>query len=192
VGSQYYLDFSSWYVKLAVYFHAKALGTADGWIEKLDFKKMVPLMTGINAEAYRLIYDIENRVRNFVTAYLCLNNDDEHILRDFLKEYDTNTGITTDIYQRAKAWQERSHADDFNGVENPLIAFCSTRDLAKLVSEAAPEKNSQTWQKIAQTVRAVAELRDAVMHNQLIDDKALKQLHTLQKDLYAALSLIES
>lgn len=48
--------------------------------------------------------------------------------------------------------------------------------------------HSEAWQLIAQAIRDLASVRDAVMHNQLIDDTALQSLYDLQADIYEALS----
>ena len=71
---------------------------------------------------------------------------------------------------------------------NPLVAYLSTRDLAGIIEEIGVEIGSKIWQRIAQAIRDLAGVRDAVMHNQLVNDAALQRLYDLQADIYKALS----
>ena len=72
---------------------------------------------------------------------------------------------------------------------NPLIAYLSTRELANLIEELGAELHSPQWLRIAQAIRALSDVRDAVMHNQLIDDNQLEQLYKLQANIYDALNM---
>ena len=71
---------------------------------------------------------------------------------------------------------------------NPLIAFSYTRHLADVVNILANEMGSVPWQNIAQSIHVIANIRNSVMHNQLISEDDLAQLLSLQSDIYKALN----
>ena len=104
------------------------------------------------------------------------------------RKYNQDTGVNEDAYQRAEDWKNRSADRGLPAEMNPLIAFLSTRDLANLVENMGAEIQSTNWLRIAQTIRELSDVRDSVMHNQLINDCALKRLYDLKADIYQTLS----
>jgi len=191
VGGECYLSFRSWYVELLVHLHTERLGIADEQIERIHTRELVPAVREMNVQAYRLINDIENAMRNFVTVQLLLEQEGtRHMLIDKCIKYSEHGGIRVreDAYQRAQNWQSRS-ADGGMPIDlNPLITYCSVSDLADLVEDISRSVKSTAWQRIALSIRDLRYVRDAVMHNQLIDDRALQRLHDLQAEIYGALN----
>jgi len=183
------LSFRSWYVELLVRLHAQDLGIEDDRIRRIDVGKLMPEVFTINAEAYHLIGGIETLGRNFVTIQLCMQQDDgsQHILTGRGPKYDRHREVLEDAYNRAKGWRARSARGGLPVSLNPLLAYCSTRDLADLIEEIGKDMDSPEWQRIAEAIRELSYVRDAVMHNQLIDDIALQRLYDLQADIYEAL-----
>lgn len=189
VGTTNYLNFSSWYAELLVRLHARELGIADEQTQRIQIDELIPKVSGLNVEAYRLINDIENQARNFVAVQLCLQQAcGEPILGGISKKYNDYEQINEDAHQRAVNWQMRSADRGLPVALNPLLAYLSTRDLADIIEEIGVEMRSQAWQRIAQAIRDLSGVRDAVMHNQLIDDAALQRLYDLQVDIYEILS----
>jgi hypothetical protein len=189
VGPTKYLNFRSWYVELLVRLHADELGIADEQTQSIRIDELMPITSEMNVEAYRLINDVETQARNFVTIQLCLRKPrSEHILRGISIKHDQKEQAFVDAYDRAIDWQARS-ADRGLPVDlNPLLAYLSTRDLAYIIEEVGIDMGSKAWQRVAHAIRDLAGVRDAVMHNQLIDDAALQRLYDLQADIYEALS----
>jgi hypothetical protein len=189
VGPTNYLNFRSWYVELLVRLHAEELGIADEQTQSIQIDELMPVTSEMNVEAYRLINDVENQARNFVTIQLCLrDSQSEHILRGISIKHDKQEQAFVDAYDRATDWQAQSSDEGMPVALNPLLAYLSTRDLAYIIEEVGSEMGSKAWQRIAQAIRDLAGVRDAVMHNQLIDDAALQRLYDLQADIYEALS----
>jgi hypothetical protein len=189
IGETNYLNFRSWYVELLVRLHAQELGIADEQIQRIRIDELIPQTSELNAEAYRLINDIENQARNFVTIQLSLRKPQgEHILQGISVRHSQQEQIFIDAYDRATDWQARSADKGMPAALNPLLAYLSTRDLANIVEEIGIELDSKAWQRIAQVIRDLAGVRDAVMHNQLIDDAVLQRLYDLQADIYETLS----
>ena len=60
-------------------------------------------------------------------------------------------------------------------------------DLVRLVQESVVF-GDPLWEDILDTVEKLTPIRDAVMHNQIIDEKSLKSLYLLQAKIYKALN----
>lgn len=189
LGQMGYLSFRSWYVELVVRLHAVELGIADARLQRLRIDDLMPDVYAINAESYQLINHIENAARNFVSLYLYSHQTgDSPILANRAKKYNQDTCRFEDALQRAEEWKQRSAVNGLPADANPLMAFLSTRDLAQLITEIAHESKIQAWAGISQALLDLADIRDAVMHNQLIDDGQLNKLYDLQASFYQALN----
>jgi len=189
VGTTNYLDFRSWYAELLVRLHARELGIADEQTQRIQIDELIPKVSGLNVEAYRLINDIENQARNFVAVQLCLRQAcGEPILKGISIKHNKHEQVFEDAHQRAIDWQARSTDRGLPVALNPLLAYLSTRDLADIIEEIGTEIGSGAWQRVARAIQNLTGVRDAVMHNQLIDDAALQRLYDLQADIYEALS----
>jgi hypothetical protein len=93
-----------------------------------------------------------------------------------------------DGYERANEWKNKSVKHDLYTNINPLIAYLSTNDLADLISELSLMNKSNEWKRISQSIVSLSHVRNAVMHNQMIDDQSLIKLYDLQAEIYDALS----
>jgi hypothetical protein len=193
IGEQYYLDFQSWYVELIVRSHAEQLGIANDKFRLIEDDDLIPSTSTVSTEAFRLIHEIENLTRNYVTTYLSLQSETGfHYLMGKSRKKNSNTGVYEDAYKRAEEWRMQSAERGLPPELNPLIAYLSTRDLANLIEELGAESGLTEWMRIAQAIRALSDVRDAVMHNQIIDDDAFHQLFVLQEEIYEALSINQS
>jgi len=189
IGKEWYLDFLSWYVELVIHLHTDQLGITDETIQKVDIDELMPRVSIICIEAFRLINEIENLTRNFISIHLCLQSEAGfHYLIGRSQKFNSEKGREEDAYERAADFQNRSSDRGLPVELNPLIAYLSTRDLANLMEELGAKMQSTEWLRIAQAIRTLSDVRDAVMHNQLIDDTELDKLYQLQGDVYAALS----
>lgn len=189
IGNRAYLGFRSWFVEQVI-----SLNQAKFGIEPVSIPadEIIPPAAEICIEAYRIIHHIEILVRNFVTCELWQRHLDggKHPLVNKVLQFDEKSKRDEDAYERALDWQVHNRKIGLASADlNPLIAYCSTRDLAALIEEISEENGSKKWQEIANKMNSLAEVRDAVMHNQLIDITDLKRLYDLQADLYAALSV---
>jgi hypothetical protein len=185
VGQDHYLAFQSWYAELLARLNVEDLGIADSAVKRIRTNGLMPAISELNVQAYRVINDIENQARNFVATRLSLRSTKDHLLENRGWKSNEDTGNREDAYQRAMDWCQRSLD---KGVLNPLLAYLSTRDLAHLVEEISHEIGSEAWQEIANAIMELSDIRDAVMHNQLIEGSDLKRLYELRGDIYAALS----
>ncbi|RMG38336.1 MAG: ATP-binding protein [Methanobacteriota archaeon] len=191
VGQQYYAYFRSWYFELITRLHAKEIGINARQISGIDFQEISPSLLSLNEEAYRLIYEIENLVRNFVAVMLSQSKtNDEHILRGKIQRYNKQLDASEDAYDRARRWQQKKVSNGVKGYSNSLLIYLTTRELANLIDEVAPIAGDKSWRMVAKSILEMANIRDAVMHNQLIDEEALRMLNSSKQLIYDALSKI--
>ncbi len=189
VGSADYLAFRSWYVELIVRTHPAELRLTDRAVSPRSIDDLIPDVSALHLEAYRLIHDLENTARNFVALYFRAQQPDSaSLLIGRALKQDPVSGVREDAHTRAVEWRTRSAGKGVPVDVNPLLAFLGTRDLALLMVEIAADLKSATWAQAAQAMSDLADVRDAVMHNQLIDDGALARLTDLQLILYRALN----
>ena len=93
-----------------------------------------------------------------------------------------------DTHTRAMDWRNRRTCNGVPVEANLLITFLGTRGLAQLVAEISAEAHLPGWALVAQASLDLANVRDAVMRQQLIDDEALTHLVDLQTMIYHALN----
>lgn len=184
-----YIAFRSWYVEQVIRNHLGELGISEQAIQRICTAELVPDLISINEEAYRLINDIEVTVRNFVSLHIAKlsNNGSDHVLQGRAIKAQISDD-DADAFTRAKDWRNRSSASVYFVELNPLISYCSTRDLANIIREISRELNVDSWAQIAASVEEMAPIRDAVMHHQLVDRSALDQLSALRSRVYSLLS----
>jgi len=188
VGGVRYLVFRSWYHEMLFRNHLTELGYGDTPAAKVQISELMPGLQIINREAYRVILEVENAVRSHFVLQAQLHREpDIPPLRGRLERYD-EAGFLTDAQQRAEQWRRQSAEKGLPTHLSPLIAFCTTRDLAKLMEKLVSGSGAKVWGGIGRTMRALASVRDAVMHNQLIDEAALLRLYELRTEVYEALA----
>jgi hypothetical protein len=187
VGNKSYLRFRSWYTECLVRSHLEVLGLADPQTKAIRRNELMPDIRCMNAEAYCLINETENAVRNFVATHLSVvTTDDAPILGGRCKRM--YLGIVEDTDLRASRWKLQSHEKGLPVELNPLIAFCSTTELAGLVREIADELHSNEWRAVSLAIEDLSEIRNSVMHNQIVDDRCLAKLHELRARVWEAVS----
>lgn len=179
--SGYFLRFRSWFAELLCRNHAAQLGIGNTQLEQFRIEELIPEVSCINAEAYLLIHEVENLVRSFLATELSKSRQSPLLQGLGQPDEDNRT-----IYDRSDRWRRSSNLTLAR--QNPLIAFCSTRDLANLVEEVGYKIQVSTWHSVADSLRKLAYIRDAVMHNQLIDFDELAELQTLRTNIMKAIS----
>jgi hypothetical protein len=188
VDNQVYLGFQSWYAELALRYHTDELPLHDKRLSRVDVANLAPVLTSLNDEAYRLIRDIEISARNFVSVRLSLSKkSNEGILKDVNRRFD-NTNQLTDADERTRNERKRIESYGLNAKLNPQIAYMTTGDLAQILQEIGRKADDKAWLKIGDSVQQMASIRNAVMHNQLVDEAALTTLYDLRAAIYKALN----
>jgi hypothetical protein len=189
VARIYYGNVSSWFVECVLRSHLEELGIENPNLSQVFIDELVPPLLSINKEAYQIINEIENLVRNFATLQLSKSRKvGKSLLANRATKYDNFIKEELDAQEQAEEWKKSSRKSGLPVELNPDIAYISIKVLAKLVDEIAKEINSEKWKNIAVALQTTSPIRDAVMHNQLIDDKAYAQLLDLRAAIYKALS----
>lgn len=173
-GRERRLKFRSWFIELVIHLHAQELNLPEERLKNIDPFSLIPDIASFSMDAYRLINEIENSTRNFLTIQLsliCQGRQD--ILSGKLLKYDSNRGEYTDAQSRALEWQSRSTKNGLPTLLNPLIAYLSTRDLADMFDEFSRQNEKVGFKEIGRLLRDLSNVRDAIMHNQLIDEFAI-------------------
>lgn len=186
-GLSKYLTFRSWYIELLLRYRGIEIGISMPDKLSASIPEMMPEVGVINRIAYDAIHDIENQVRNFavIQANLC-KKPAQHFLDFEIRQRGKNINLLAESSkQRSETLTNVPLAD-----VNPLIAFSYTRQLAEVVRYLANELNSESWREIASSIHRVADIRNSVMHNQLIDEDQLHSLFSLQNAIYEALNQI--
>jgi hypothetical protein len=187
LGGKSYLEFRSWYSECLVRSHLDLLGLVDSQTRAIRRNELMPGIRCVNTDAYGLINETENAVRNFVATHLsAVTPDGVPILKGRCRRLNQNR--LEDTYQRASDWMSRSRDKNLPADLNPLLAFCSTSDLAGLVREIADELRSPDWRAVSVAIEDLSEIRNSVMHNQMIDDCCLDRLHALKARVWDAVS----
>jgi hypothetical protein len=188
VDKQVYLRFQSWYIELALRYHADELNLRDRRLADVDVTNLSPILTSLNDEAYRLIRDIEVSARNFVSIRLSLTNKNNNgnILAGINKRIEDGQLMDTDTRTR----QERDRIQSYRlSVKlNPQISYMTTGELAQILQEIGRNEQDKAWSKIGDSIQKMASIRNAVMHNQLVDEQALRTLYDLRGAIYRALN----
>lgn len=169
-----YYRLASWYVELVLRFKGAELGLESEDDDQVS--ERIPTITSINHHAYRIINEVENLLRNAVVEQLLdSRNNDSSILTGWGEKYDQN-GELTDAYQRAEYWKSMSKFKESLQTVNPEISYLSMRDLAQIIMEIGAMHSRNNWQNVGHGMRQLADIRDAVMHNQILPDDKLAWL----------------
>jgi len=183
-----YITLKSWYVELLIRNHLEELGIEKKQLGMILFDEYIPSITIFNAEGYRVINKIENLVRNFMVTKLCNEDaENEHILQYRIIKENSRTKEDEDAYTRTLDWKERSTKSGVEEGINPLIAYITTGDLVTVIRDCSSDTNP-SWRNIATAIEEIAPIRDAVMHNQIINEKSLKRLYELQAEILSLLN----
>ena len=188
VGDTTYGVIRGWYFESVLRSHLNEIDIEETGLDKIETDEMIPPLVSINAEAYHLINEIENLARNF--SLICLSKvskKGENLLQGRVIKYDKHYQKNMDARERAIEWRESSREAGLPVNLNPLIAYLSISHLGMLIKELADEIRSEQWMQIADAIEATSGIRDAVMHNQLIDDSAFQKLFDLRAAIYDAM-----
>lgn len=185
IGTSQYLYFKSWYAELVARYHYLDLNVSDDKLKKINISDISPEIHALNFEAYRLIRDIETSARNLVAVTLSrLRENDEDLLEGFVKRFDE--GRVRDLSDRARELQLRSKIDELVFFNNSILTYITTGELTNLIKEVGDKYDLLGWKNISRAMKNVEAIRNAVMHNHLIDEKSLSKLYELQEKIYSA------
>jgi hypothetical protein len=184
VGDSAYVSLRSWFIETLLRIRFAEIGI-EAESAGIGLDKFVPHVTSISIEAFKVVNQIENLVRNFVAVQLWqayLDGDPHPLSLRVIKNAEN-------AYDRALNWKERNRQRNITSVIlNPEIAYLSTGDLATLVKEIGVENDWNSWEQIGNQIEDLQGIRNTVMHNQIIDLADLEKLYKLREHIYLALN----
>jgi hypothetical protein len=193
--NQRYVTLRCWYTELLLRLHSSELGIENPTSRNPDIMELMPTISILHEEAYLLIHEIENLLRNFLATHLAAEcSIGEPLLRGrgfkdvtFRKNGDL-IKQEQDAQERAEQWQMRSKDNGLPVHLNPTMAYLSLGDLVGILNELAEFMNSTSWLRVAAAAERIVSIRDAVMHNQIIEIADLEKIYNLQTEIVSALS----
>ena len=193
--NQRYVTLRCWYTELLLRLHSAELGIENCTSRNPDITELMPTISILHEEAYLLIHEIENLLRNFLVTHLAAEcSTGEPLLRGrgfkdvtFRKNGDL-IKQEQDAQERAEQWQMRSKDNGLPVHLNPTIAYLSLSDLVAILNELGEFMNSTNWLRVAAAAQRIVSIRDAVMHNQIVEIVDLEKIYSLQTEIFSALS----
>jgi len=189
---QRYVTLRSWYIELLLRLNATELGIQSS-LENLE--TLMPTISIVNREAYLLLQEIETLLRNHLVNLLSKERGGSAtLLADIGHKnvrYFQEGQIffrQEDAHERAADWMERSRDRGLPVHLNPNIAYLSLTDLSNIITEIGQTTDTTDWQHVQDAVQGIVSIRDAVMHNQIIEFSDLKKILDLKNDLLSALN----
>jgi hypothetical protein len=175
-----YVTFFSWAIELILRAHETEIGISSEKSQRIEVSELQPEIFVINIEAYKLIFSIEFKIRNLIFNQLCLLNESDHYLKNWLSG---QLNGYNDAYSSANDWKNKSNSLGLSMDLNSLLCYLNTRDAAKLMKQLGSKIDNQEWIKIGQKLLEVSSIRDAVMHNQIIDKDDFNRLEFLNDEI---------
>lgn len=187
VLAQQYARLSCWYTELVLRHHARELGIQDELNDAVSVSELMPVVSELHFDAYRLINEIENLLRNFVVVHLSRAASGNPLLAGHCVRRDKEDGQLRDAQARAEEFRQRATRRGLPVQLNPIVAYLSLQDLAGILIELPQPVASSGWQSIANALTRLAYIRDAVMHNQMIEVSDLQKIYTLYGEIMSLL-----
>lgn len=185
--NQRFATLRSWYIEMLLRLHAAEIGIESPTSSGPLLDELMPTITVLQQDAYTLIHEIENLLRNFLITHLAIKRLDSHHLlngryvRKIRKE-------DLDAQQRAERMRSTSFDNGLPVHLNPDIAYLYLSDLGGILKEIAEQIDSADWRRVAEAVDRVSYIRNAVMHNQIIEISDLQKIYDLQAEIFTALN----
>ena len=186
----------SWFVELMLRHFANDLRLSGSISKNSDTHDLMPTITVLHQKAFQLLQEIEILLRNFIVTQLWkYRSEGEPLLSGWFYQ-DIAIRQNGDVIKRtekdaqgvADDWRDRSHQNGLPDNLNPDIAYLSLSDLAGILSDLSRKKGSKNWDRVTNTLKEVVNIRDAVMHNQLIEIEDLEKIYVLQHEISTVIS----
>ena len=173
-NSQSYLRFFSPFVELCIRSNLAKLGITDLVLPRIRMDDFIPELDLLCHQGYELIREIENLLRSYIMLQVQVG---QRVEPTKLIGYD-----------KAKEGQDEDCRNGLLTPLNPLISYYSTRDLAYMVTQTSVDRNGDAWRDIAEAIRKLVPVRNAIMHNRVVGFDELDRLQQLRGQIYAAIS----
>lgn len=183
----------NWLVESTIRHHWARLSRLFPGLANTHYEDLIPPISCLNREAYNLICEIENQLRNLVMLRLQVFANGRHPLHGIVTR-ETNPPdkpYAADEFMRASRWRTRVEHDAYVDAHAALISFSQTRHLIGLIDYLIDEKHDPVLlllDPLRRDLDGFKDIRDAVTHNQLISEKSYDTLLRIRQALYTAIT----
>jgi hypothetical protein len=191
------ISFKNWVFESSIRFNANIMGFESGIYR--NYKELIPPATCINREAYLVICDIENILRNTVILRedildpkkihplegLMVGRTNKITLADGTKKE------TNKIYELALEWQKKVKNNNNVSAHAALVSYIQTGDLIDLFNHLVRYNDpiAKKLNLIRTNIVALKDIRDSVAHSQVITEDCYDFLVLVKKNLLRMLDI---
>lgn len=189
-GSVEGVRFKNWIIDSTVRCNSEVFKDMIEFSSFKDYQELIPPITCINREAYAVICEIENYLRNIIILRLSiLQPNQAHPLVGIRTGLTNTKGSYKDEYERTKKWRDENAASGYVETHDAQMSYLQTADLIELVDQLIYEKDPiiLLLLPVRKKLSAVKRIRDAVAHNQIISESSYMFLLDLKEELLQAL-----
>jgi len=156
-----------------------------------DLAELIPPVYVLNRTAYELLSEIEMRLRNIVVLRLDAHKMGNHILSNLNYETNSRTDQKEDQYFRSSDWRRRVGKSQYVDAHAALISYTDTRDLLGLIDHLIAKKDEVLGrlESIRSRLDGLKDIRDAVMHGQVINEKSVENLFDIYNEIKQGLTV---
>jgi hypothetical protein len=96
-----------------------------------------------------------------------------------------------DQYYRSTDWRKKVSRSQFVDAHAALISYSDTRDLLKLIDHLinTNDELAASLKNVRPQLSGMKEIRDAVMHGQIINEKSVENLYSIYHKLITELAV---
>jgi hypothetical protein len=154
--------------------------------------ELIPPIRCLNVEAYTIICEIENLLRNLIMCRLGVTAHRAHPLQGMLENrYDDRLKYAADQYTRSSEWRQRFVAKAHVDAHAALIGYSRTGDVLDLIAWLADNGDPivrRLTPGVRQQLGELKDIRDVVMHNQVLSERSYNLLCDIREHVYQALA----
>lgn len=190
-----YIILRSWFVELMLRSFPTEMNFSISIYQGSELTDLMPTITHLNQKAFELLQEIEILMRNYIVSHLWKHRAEKEPLlcgwyQDAVFRRDgniinRNERVAQDL---ADEWRERCRENGLAVVLNPDIAYITLPGLAGMLEQLSIREESLKLDQVIEAVEEVVDIRDAVMHNQLIEFDDFEKILVLQNRISTAIN----
>lgn len=187
------LRLRSWLTEGGLRHHWHELGMISAEVPYCNHHELIPPIQCLNQRAFSIVCEIETVLRNLVVARLGRANNNGHPFAG-LNFKERQSGDREDQLSRSKRWQSQVAGSKYVNAHAALVSYVNTTDLIDLIWHLLQQKDPVVLplQGVHQRLAGFKEIRDVVMHGQIITEESLENLLEIRQELYSRLIVPQS
>jgi hypothetical protein len=156
-----------------------------------NLSELIPPVFCLNSTAFELLSEIEMLLRNLVVVRLGIRTKQKHLLSGLNYEINPRTDLKEDQYFRSSDWRSQVGKSHFVDAHAALISYTDTKDLLRLLDHLIETKDEviSSLKSLRPQLSGMKDIRDAVMHGQIINEKSVENLYLIYSQLTTGLTI---